>query len=302
MTLRLIPLVLIVILTMTSCSAGGREIFQGTSPYHHVRVIESDGMRTLCFDDATETRVSIDDPLKGHFEYTEFFHMPWLWNTNIQRVLMIGLGGGSAQLAFEHYYPSVTIDTVEIDPLVVRVAKQFFHFKEGPRQKVYTEDGRLFLRRSRTEYDLIVLDAYTQGRYGSSIPQHLVTKEFFEMTRDRLSTNGVVAYNIIGNVNGWRDNIVGAVYRTMKSVYPQVYIFPARSSQNVVLIATRAAIKADLSMLRPRANELIRNKQVTLPTFLERLNAFRALPPANVARSPILTDDYAPIDGLATAR
>jgi spermidine synthase len=50
------------------------------------------------------------------------------------------------------------------------VAKEFFSYKESERQKAYAEDGRLFLRRGQSKYDLIVLDAYVQGRYGSAIP------------------------------------------------------------------------------------------------------------------------------------
>ena len=96
---------------------------------------------------------------------------------------------------------------------------------------------------------MIILDAYVTGRYGSSIPQHLATKEFFELVRDHLTTNGVAAYNVIGNVNGWHAGIVGAIYRTLKTVFPQVYLFPARTSQNVVLVATRSAIQSQLVRL-----------------------------------------------------
>ena len=38
--------------------------------------------------------MQISNPLSGHFEYTEYFHMAWLWNTNIQSALMIGLALG----------------------------------------------------------------------------------------------------------------------------------------------------------------------------------------------------------------
>src|SRR5690349_16609746 len=72
-------------------------VFERTSVYHHIRVVEQGGMRILCFDDATESRMSLEDPMKGHFEYTEYFHLPWLWNTQLNNVLMIGLGGASAQ-------------------------------------------------------------------------------------------------------------------------------------------------------------------------------------------------------------
>jgi spermidine synthase len=295
-----IAVCLLVVGTSFGCAcASASMIFETTSPYHHVRVTEDEGMRILRFDDATETRMSIQDPLKGHFEYTEFFHLSWLWNTNLSKVLMVGLGGASAQRSFEHYYPRVTVESVEIDPVVVQVARNYFQYQESDRQKIHTEDGRVFLRRSTGRYDLIILDAYVSGRYGSSIPQHLATREFFELVRDHLSTNGIVAYNVIGTLSDWHADIVGALYRTLKSVFPQVYLFPAKSSLNVVLLATRAGVKADLNALRQRANLLVQTKQVNLPGFRERLESFQPLPPASAARSPVLTDDYAPVEGLA---
>lgn len=281
------------------CPAQTRLVYEATSPYHHVRVVDSAGLRTLCFDDATETQMRVANPLQGHFEYTEYFHMGWLWNTNISRVLMIGLGGGSAQRSFEHYYPNVQIDTVEIDPVVVRVAQDYFQLRLSNRQKVHVSDGRMFLRRASTSYDQVILDAYTQGRYGSSLPQHLATREFFELVKRRLTTNGIVAYNVIGTTSGYRANLVGSMYRTMKSVFPQVYFFPARSSQNIVLLATMAQVRAEPLILRQRALQLSRSGQVALPGFVNNLNALQIMPPPNAGRSPILTDDYAPVEGLA---
>ena len=280
-------------------SLSGADVYEVTSPYHHIRVTEEAGLRTLCFDDATETRMSVQDPLKGHFEYTEYFHMAWLWNTQLTNVLMIGLGGGSVQRAFEHDYPGVKIETVEIDPMVVQVAKDYFNFKESEKQKLHVEDGRVFLRRSTARYDLIILDAYIGGRYGSSIPQHLATKEFFELVRSHLTTNGVAAYNVIGTTSDWHAGIVGAIYRTLKTVFPQVYLFPSHSSQNVVLIATRAGYATDIYNLRQRADVLLQLRRVTMPSFRQRMEAFQAQAPASAARSPVLTDDYAPVEGLA---
>ena len=276
-------------------------VYEVTSAYHHIRVVDADGLRTMYFDDAPESRMSLQDPLQGHFAYTEYFHMAWLWNTQITNVLMIGLGGGNAQRSFAHYYPGVKVETVEIDPAVVRVARDYFQFKESASQKVQVEDGRVYLRRSRARYDLIILDAYVQGRYGSSIPQHLATREFFNLARDRLTTNGVLAYNVIGTTAGWRADIVGAVWRTLKTVFPQVYLFPAKSSQNVVLIATRSDARTDFPALRRRAKQREQTRPVTLPGFRNRLWGFQAQPPSSAARSPVLTDDYAPVEGLAGA-
>ncbi len=279
--------------------AVSRVVYEVTSPYHHIRVLDDGNFRTLCFDDALETCMSIQNPLAGHYEYTEYFHMAWLWNTNISKVLVVGLGGGSAQRSFEYYYPQVTVDSVEIDPTVFEIAKDYFNFRESPRQKVHLEDGRMYLRRGTAQYDVIILDAYVQGRYGSSLPQHLATQEFFKIVRDRLTTNGVVAYNVIGNVTGWRAEIVGAIYRTLNTVFSQVYLFRCNTSQNIVLIATKARGRPDMSGLRQRANELLQNGRVRLPTFLDRLGNLQLTPPANLGRCPILTDDFAPVEGLA---
>jgi spermidine synthase len=287
-------------LLFAASSPAANQVFEATSAYHHIRVVDDRGIRTLFFDDAMETRMSLQDPSQGHFEYTEYFHTPWLWNTQLTSVLMVGLGGGSTQRAFERYYPDVSVQSVEIDPIVVQVAKSYFGFVPSERQKVAIEDGRMFLRRSQARYDLIILDAYVQGRYGSSIPQHLATKEFFELARDHLNkTNGIVAYNVIGNINGWHANVVGALYRTLKAVFPQVYAFPAETSQNVVLIATTASVRADQNALRQRAAVLVQTRRILLPGFLGRLDRFQAQPPPNAPTCPVLTDDFAPVEGLA---
>jgi spermidine synthase len=273
-------------------------VFETTTAYHHIRVLDQYGVRILSFDGTTETRMSLRDPLSGHFEYTQFFHMPWLWNTQMETVLMVGLGGASTQRAFEYYYTNLMVETVEIDPVVLHVAQEFFYFKPSPRQRVHLEDGRVFLRRAQNQYDAIVMDAYTENRYGSFLPQHLVTKEFFELASAHLTTNGVLAYNVIGNLRGWRTDLLGAMYKTLKKVFPQVYMFLAGETNNVVMIATKSSLRTDLNTLQQRAAVLIRQRRVTLPTFRARLSAFRADAPLAAARAPILTDDFAPVEGL----
>jgi spermidine synthase len=299
---RIVGLVLPVLVSglalISPSSLQATVIFQTTSPYHHIQVIDELGTRTLSFDGTMETRMSLREPLKGHFEYTEYFQMPILWCPDLTNVLMIGLGGGSTQRAYEHYFPGVTVETAEIDQAVVLAAKAYFHVKEGPAQQIHISDGRVFLRRSQTRFDAIIMDAYAKNRYGSFIPYHLATKEFFELASAHLTENGVVAYNVIGNLRGWRADIVGAMYKTMKSVFPQVYVFPSSESQNLVLIGTKSAQRLTLELLQQRATQLISSKRVLLPSFMSRVLSFRPLAPPSAERSPVLTDEYAPVDGL----
>lgn len=282
--------------------AGETIVFETTSPYHHIRVVDNWGMRTLMFDSSTESRISLSNPLQGHFEYSEYFHMAWLWNNQISRVLMIGLGGGTTAMAWQHYYSNVVFETVELDPKVVQVAKTYFHFKESPALRTYIDDGRVFLRRSQNQYDVLILDAYTVSRYGSSIPYPLVTQEFFELAHKRLTTNGVLAYNVIGTALGNQETIVTAIYKTMMSIFPRAYYFPAAGSQNVVLLATKTASLCSLADLQQRYTTLTNQGWNSLPNFGSRLSRFRPDPPPGAAQSRILTDDYAPTDGMLSLR
>ncbi len=53
--------------------------------------------------------------------------------------------------------------------------------------------------------------------------------------------------------------------------------------------------------LRQRAAELVQSHRVTIPGYLQKLDSFQSAPPANAIKSPILTDDYAPVEGLSSS-
>ena len=277
-------------------------VFETTSPYHHIMVVDRGPLRTLHFDNTNQSQMSLDDHLQGHFEYTEYFHMPWLWNDQIKTVLMIGLGGSSIQRAFQAYWPQATTETVELDPKVIETAKAYFQFKETERMKVFPGDGRLFLRRTKKKYDLIILDAYTANRYSSYIPHALVTKEFFKLVNTHLTDQGILAYNVIGSVTDSRRSIVGSIYNTLKANFPQVYLFPAQGSFNVVMVATKSKQRVTKPQLKQKLDQWTATSRVTFPNFEARLRQFRAAPPASAKTSKILTDDFAPVDGLLRTR
>jgi len=275
-------------------------VFSGTSPYHNIAVADADGYRVLLFDDTHESRMEIKNPYVGQYEYTEYFQMIWLWKPDIKNILMLGLGGASTQKAMIHYHPDVKMETAEIDPMVADVAQKYFGYKLDDRQKLAVIDGRQFLRRAPGKYDAILMDAYTQGRYGASIPYELVTKEFFEIARDHLAPDGVLAYNVITILKGYNtSDIVASIYRTLKEVFPQVYIFEAKSSLNIVMIASLKKGTTDHSTLEKDATALVDAKKMTFPGFLDRVDSFQPKPPANYLAAPLLTDESAPVESLS---
>jgi hypothetical protein len=77
-------------------------------------------------------------------------------------------------------------------------------------------DARKFMQREALEqpYDLVFLDAYTAG---STIPPHLMTREFFALCAASLAEGGVVLANVIGSYGqpDGKDGIEGAQHRTL---------------------------------------------------------------------------------------
>ena len=75
-------------------------------------------------------------------------------------------------------------------------------------------------------------------------------------------------------------------------------MFPAVSSTNVVIIATASEERIRLPKLRAQIDKLVAQQETSFPRYETRLKRFRYTAPNSAARSDILTDDFAPVDGL----
>ena len=149
---------------------------------------------TLVRKNSRQTCIDRNNPQRLVFDYAKMTLSALLLKPDPERILIIGLGGGTLPNALRDILPGAVIDTVEIDEAVVRVAKQFFGFAEDKQNRVYVQDARVFGKRAALrgeQYGLIILDAF-DGEY---IPEHLMTAEFLSEMRGLLSNDGVLVAN-----------------------------------------------------------------------------------------------------------
>jgi len=273
-------------------STGGKVVHQTQTPYQELEVADMGDTRTLYLDGQRHSAMDRNDPDRHVFEYTRYFHLPYLFAEDpgeIDRVLFIGGGGFSGPKRFVAEYDA-TVDVVEIDPVVIDTAKEYFEVEESTQLNIHNGDGRQFLRETDHTYDLIVLDAYKKDK----VPFQLTTVEFMRLTNDRLSEDGILFANIISAPNGPASKFYRAEYRTMQQVYPQVYGFPTATAnvvQNVEVVATKNYEQIARSELQSR-NE---RRDIGIDLASEVENYERKNPGDDV---PILRDDYAPVDTL----
>jgi spermidine synthase len=191
----------------------------------------------------------------------------------------------------------VRVDAVEIDPVVVEVAREYFALPDDPRLKVYVQDGRVFLKRSPHRYDLIIMDAYSATRYGLAVPRHLTTKEFLEEVRDHLTPNGVLMFNVATYLNRYDNRMARAVSRTIASVFPSQYAWDVETTLNTIMIAPKSPHDLTKAQIMASAEKLVESGTVKLTAFTNRVARLRTSL-YRVDDVPVLTDQYAPVDRL----
>ena len=276
-----------------------RTLYEKDSFYHHIRVHEDDEARYMYFDQTLQSAMNLNDPTALRLTYSRYVSLGMTFKPDAKKALVVGLGGGSVPKKWQKEFPALEMDVAEIDPEVVRVAKKYFSFDEGKSVRVHAQDGRLFLTRSPQRYDVILLDAY----FKDAIPFHLTTKEFFTMANQKLASNGVVVINIIGAVTGPNGKITRSVAKTMRGVFPQIYMFAVRRAdnasletiQNVIIVGTKEAQRVDIKEITRRAAALGRD---LFPKSVNDITVSYVDGKIADDDVPVLTDDYAPTDKL----
>jgi len=264
------------------------------SLYRNIVVYEEDGLRCMAFGrnmSARQSCVSLSDRGQLVFNYARMIMAALYLNPRPKRVLILGLGGGTLVTAFQTLLPEAAIDAAEIDPAVIRMAREYFDLDPAPYTRLYAEDGRVFVKRMQrrgVSYDLIVLDAFDH----EYIPEHMLTREFLLEVKSILGEHGVLAANTFS---------VSKLYDHESATYYSVFgdFYGLKKNNRVILLRMGGL---------PDSTEIARNAELLEPR-LRPLGVDRAwlLPQIEIERSwpadtRILTDQYSPSNLLNSER
>ena len=265
------------------------------SAYNHIRILDSKVFlgrpaRYLFLDIGFHSAMYLDKPEELVFGYTKYYRLGDYFNPNIQKALMIGGGGYSVPKDFLTRHQNAKIDVVEIDPEITRLASQYFNLNlEDSRLKIFHEDGRTFLNRNQEKYDVIYNDAFS-SLY--TVPYQLTTKEAIQEMASALSDQGILIVNVISAMSGEKGEFFRAEYKTLKSVFPQILVFPVeikdqKTVQNIMIVALKNN-NFDLSEMTDSISS------TEFADYFKNLENNLIIPP----QTPILTDNYSPVEYL----
>jgi len=277
--------------------ANAKTIHSERSLYRNILVEENNGLRCLKFNvKSSKTQQScmlVKDPERLVFNYTKMLFSSLLLNPNPERILIIGLGGGTMSNTLHQIFPRAVITNVEIDPAVIKVARSYFDFFENEHVTSVAQDGRIFVKRAaikQKKYDWIIFDAFN----GDYIPEHLMTQEFLQETKQLLSENGVLAANTFS---------VSDLYRYESATYKSVFgdflnVRNNNNSNRIILASVKPLPQADVIARRAKAlREILSPFNVDI-TEISRQMTSTATTQDWPEETRILTDQYSPANLL----
>lgn len=265
--------------------------------YEQIAVIDSEWkgrpVRFLRQDRNLSSAKFLDAPITDLvFDYTKYFAVQKILKPHIERALFLGAGAYTLPRLLLQEQPSAEIHVAEIEPALLKIARTYFDLPSDPHLQTHTSDARRFLHETVESYDLIYDDAYASG---FTVPPHLLTEEFFQLAKSKLSPDGIFIGNFFGNLTETAPSFVMSAMHTFRSVFPNSTFFAVtdRTSshpQHIAFVGQNSPTPPDFCApkLLHSSNEF----------FASLCYKFIEVSPETLAAFPLFTDDYAPVEYL----
>lgn len=151
-----------------------------------------------------------------------------------RKVLILGLGGGSAARLARALAPRARIVGVELDAAVLRAARRWFGL-DALAIEVVEADALRYLERSRERFDLVIDDVFV-GRGRRVRKPAWLPHPGLALAARRVAAGGVLVSNAIDEA--------AAVARAQRALFPNVLELRVEDYENRIVAGTRRAVTA----------------------------------------------------------
>ncbi|KAM9386170.1 eEF1A lysine and N-terminal methyltransferase [Pholidichthys leucotaenia] len=182
-------------------------------------------------------------------------------------LLLVGLGGGGLPQFLRNFVPSAAVEVVELDPVVLEVAKQWFGFQPDDRLTVTIGDGLERICALEKEggqlFDAIMFDVDNKdSTLGMSCPPAaFVETPILKKVRNLLTPKGLFMLNLACRDPALRKSVLMRV----RAVFPAILSRKIEEEINEVLLCSCGEKEtSDAACILPTLNQAAKNLQSTL--------------------------------------
>jgi spermidine synthase len=178
-------------------------LFDGT--YDKPFIVDDGRRRFLHFDlDTVQSAMELERPVRLALAYTRKMMAFLLFNRAPERILLLGLGGGSlAKFCYRHL-STVALTAVEANPDVIELREEFCIPADDNRFRVIQADGAEYVSLLSPCKDVILADACDRD----GVAPELNSVEFYRNARRCLAPGGVFVTNICGDADSRAAHLV----------------------------------------------------------------------------------------------
>lgn len=194
--------------------------------------------------------------------------------TNLKN-LVVGLGGGGLLNYISHNLKHLHMVTVEIDPEIVKVAKDHFGLLEdATRLEIVVDDGLKYLKQKASEKSqfqtvLFDVDSKDQSLGISCPPKEFLELDVLRAVLDLLPSDGVFILNFVCRDNASRDQTI----KTLRQVFKAILSYKLEEDVNEIFFCFKSPVEDFKEKFKKSGLKLnsIKRGLVDLPELLEKL-------------------------------
>ena len=231
-----------------------------------VEISEQDGIRYLHLGSATvQSGMRVSDPDDLVLAYTRSMMAFLLFAPEPQRVVSVGLGGGSVNKWIYRHFPAGRTGGDRAKSTRDRSRAAILpRPADDARLRVIQADGARWIAEHSDSADVVLVDGYD----GESHAAELATPEFYDAVARSLRRDGVLAVNLWGSDRRFDEY----VHRIEAAFEGQVACVPALQKGNIIVLAfKRRPLSLRWDELRDRAKLLEARYGLEFVRFVEGL-------------------------------
>lgn len=239
-------------------------LFDGT--YDKPFIVDSGARRFLHFDLHTvQSAMRLDDPDQLSLRYTRKMMAFLLFNRAPERILLLGLGGGSLAKFCYRRLPRTALTAVEVNPDVIALREEFHIPSDDARFRVICTDAVTYVARLNRFKDVILADAC--DRVG--IAPAFDAVEFYEDAYRCLSPGGVFVINMCSDI----DRCVAHLTKIRAVFGSEFMTLQVRPNGNVIVLAFKELPRPEIDWerLELSAVDLKRRFDLDFPKYVRRI-------------------------------
>lgn len=239
------------------------KVYSGS--YDKPFVVDNGRRRFLHFDfGSIQSAMDLSDPGRLALAYTRKMMAFLLFKRDPERLLLLGLGGGSIAKFCYRNLPDSSLTAIEVNGDVIALREEFGIPADDHRFRVVHADGAAYLAQLSRRQDVILVDAFDRAGMATGLD----SAEFYRVARTRLNTGGVLVANLCGS-----DSSIRAQLAMIRDAFgDELLTMRVRVDGNIIAFAFKGRRPVSRGKrIEKAAEDLKRRFRLDFPHYARRI-------------------------------